>query len=245
MKELVRSRRFWICALVFVPLLLLVINQALKVADLIAVQNTVRRDWEVNYGFYTGPEKPACLPAFIDSAAQGYCERVFAGTRGSDGTGMHPPHTRNRDIVYQARFQAFFRGPIREISVYDFEGFDGDLGAALLRMSSLRRVELYSTEGTESEWALVCTRLRALPHLEELEIGGRQLTDGAIAPLAGHPRLRRLIINEGPLTVASTRTFTSLPHLNYLVLGEIFTELSPEEKAAMSAALPKVQITFP
>jgi hypothetical protein len=163
LRALFLHRKLLMGMLPFIALVPIILVQALKVADLVAVQNAVRRDWEISYGYSTGSEKPAYLPEFLDSAALDFFERRYDWTHGYDGTG--PVHTRNRDYVYFERFRAFFRSPIRDITVYDFEGFEGDLGAALLRMGNLRRVELVSAQGTESDWELLCTRLRALPNL--------------------------------------------------------------------------------
>jgi hypothetical protein len=123
----------------------------------------------------------------------------------------------------------------------------------LARFRDLRRVTAWAEDGethpTESEWTLLCTHLRALPHLEELEIGGWQITDRAIAPLAGHPRLRTLSISAGRLSESSTKTFAALPRLAKLHIGEQLHEgdvwLSPAQQAAMTAALPNIGIEFP
>lgn len=250
MRALLLNRKIWIGVLVLVLLLFIILEQALKVADLAAIQNAVHRDWEIAYGYgypTTSAEKPPYLPAFLDSAAQDFIHRRFGETYGANGA--EPVHTRNREIVYGERFRAFFRGPIEDITVYDFEGFEGDLGAVLLRVRSLRRVELYAWEPSGRDWETLCTRLRALPHLEELTIGGPQFTDRALAPLAGHPRLRRLNVTDGRLTALSTRTFASLPRLTHLDVGNQYYEgnswLTPEQRTAMTAALPKVQIVFP
>ena len=187
------------------------------------------------------------LPARIDSMADNLIVRLFDQTRGYDGT--QPAKTRNRDIVYQERFRALFRGPIQEIDVYYFEAFHGDLGAAFARFPSLRRVEVFDNFPTEPEWTHLCAKLRELPRLEEIELGGAWITDAAIAPLAGHPNLRTVTIEYGRLTDGCTKTFATMPRLSKLRIGEQIYPgdawLSPEQTAAMTAALPSVTVEAP
>jgi hypothetical protein len=221
------------------------------VLDLAAVQSTVQRDWEISFGYSTGPDKPALLPARLDSAADDFFYRILGHTRVDDGS--QTAHTRNRDVIYRERFRAFFRGPIQDVHIYDFEAFQGDLGAALARFPDLRRFTAWAVDSdihpTEAEWTQLCTHLRALPNLEEVEIGGIQLTDRAIAPLAGHPQLRRLSIVAGRLSPSSAATFATLPRLIKLQLGEQAHEgdawLSAAEQAAMTATLPHTEIVSP
>jgi hypothetical protein len=219
--------------------------------DVAAVQNAVQRDWEISFWSPSAPSiKPAVLPASLNAEANDFFARIFASTRGYDGS--QPTKTRNRDIVARERFHALFRGSIQDVHIYYFEAFRGDLGAALARFPDLRRVTVIDNEQdlpTESEWTLLCTRLRTIPHLEEIEIGGAWVTDAAIAPLAGHPALHTLSISFGRLTASCATTFTSLPRLSKLNIGEQIHDgddwLSPASQAAMSATLPQVSIDFP
>jgi hypothetical protein len=211
----------------------------------------VQRDWEINFFDSAGPTAvPAMLPDKLDLMADDLFTRLYGETQGYAGS--QPAKTRNRDSVMMDRFHAFFRGPIEQIDVYYFEKFHGDLGAALARFPVLRRVTVFDDEEdgpTESEWTLLCTRLRALPQLETLRLGGDYLTNESIAPLAGHPQLRSIIIREGRLTAACAKTFASIPHLSQLHIEQEATGsktwLSPEGRKAMIAALPHVNLELP
>ncbi len=239
MRTLLHRLKVWLLSFLAVVLIFVVLGPVQHVLSLAAIQNAVQRDWEISFGWSTGSDKPAFLPAWLDEAADDFFTRILGYTHGDT----------NRDIVYRERFRAFFRGPIEDAHIYDFEGFRGDLGAALTRLPRLRRVTAYSMReaDSESEWTQLCTHLRTLPQLEELDIGGHQLTDRAVAPLAGAPQLRILRINCDPLTPSSARTFASMPRLMELRLeSQKFAGSAwpPEEEAAWTAALPKVHIVF-
>ena len=218
--------------------------------DVAAVQNAVQRDWEISFGYSSGQGKPAGLPASLDSAANSLFGRVFAGTKGYNGT--QPTKTRNRDIVSHERFRALFRGQIRDIHIYYFEAFRGDLGAVLARFPELRRVTVFENEPnspTESQWTLLASRLRALPRLEEIELGGAWVTDAAIAPLAGHPGLRVVTILDGRLSPECTKIFVTMPRLSKLhIEGQRYegdTWLAPTDEKMLRTALPRVTIEVP
>lgn len=115
------------------------------------------------------------------------------------------------DWLHRGTFDVAFR-PVSEFEIYYFADLRGDLGAELLRFSGLRRVTIIASDHvgpTESEWTLICTRLRTLPRLEELEIGGPDLTQLAIQPLSGHPRLRKLTIARGIFEADDQRLVTA------------------------------------
>jgi hypothetical protein len=82
-------------------------------------------------------------------------------------------------------------GPRREIHIIDPNDVDDKLGAALMRFPEVRELEvtvqLAETPGREA-WTQLCARLRTLPHLQKLELGGTGLTDEAMAQFANHPR---------------------------------------------------------
>jgi hypothetical protein len=248
MKALLLSPKVWLWSFLILILSFIFLGPVQRVRDLAAVQGAVQRDWEISFGYSKGPDKPAFLPACLDSAAHDYIDRILGHTHGYDGS--QPAKTRNRDIVYYDRFRSFFRGSIQDVHVYDFEEFHGDLGAALSRLRDLRRFTAWAEDSetlpTEAEWTLLCTHLRALPHLEEIEIGGWQITNRAIAPLAGHPRLRSLSIIAGRLSPSSTTTFATLPRLTKLHVGEQLHEgeawFSAAQQAAITAALPHTEI---
>jgi len=245
------KRKTWVGTFLFTMLALVLWIPVQRVFDVAAVQNAVQRDWEISFGYplRTGADKPEWLPATVDDRAYDFLFEHFE--RKSPGEGGRSAQRENRNVIYWERFRVLFREPIREIHVYDFEAFRGDLGAALARFPHLRRVTVFTMEESpaESEWTLLCTRLRTLPELEEIEIGGYWLTDAAIAPLAGHPQLRSITIPYARLTVGSAPTFASMPRLSKLHFDEQVEEedasLLHENQAAMSAALPAVRIDFP
>ena len=204
-----------------------------RVCAVAAVQNSVQRNYEITF---ESEDRPASLPALIDSGVNWMLQHLFASTTGSS----------NLDIIYQERFRAFFRGPIHYISIYEPHAFLSDPGAALARFPNLSHVEVDcdgGTSPTESQWSLLCTRLRSLPDLEEVGLGGDYLNDACIAPLAGHPRLRCVTIESGQITVKSLSTFSSMPQLSKLLIGD--ERLTTDVANALKAALPKVKTVFP
>ena len=246
MTALFRKPKTWLSVFILAVIGLLLFVPIKKALDVAAVQDAVQRDWEINFNETVGVPTtiPPMLPPRIDSIAEDVFDQFFGDTHGYS----------NRDIVYKNRFRSLFRGPIRDIVVYDFERFRGDLGAAFARFPSLRRVEViasYDAFPTEAEWTHFCVRLRELPRLEEIELGGTWITDAAIAPLAGHPNLRTVTITLGSLTDGCTKTFASMPRLSKLhIEDQIHSEdqtawLSPEQIAAMQAALPSVTVEIP
>jgi len=247
MRARILKRKSWVCAILIVLAVLL--GARLKTAfDVASVQDAVQRDWEIEFGPVSQPRKPAMLPEFLDAAVWDY---LFTHYRDPADPNA-PAKARNRNAVYYTRFLSLFRGPIREIHIHDFEAFHGDLGAALARFPNMRRVSVFDSGldlPTESEWTSFCTRLRALPRLEEIELGGAWVTDRAIAPLAGHPHVRTLSIRYGRLTTDSTKTFASLPRLATLRIKDQMHEgeasISSANHAAMTSALPSVIIEFP
>ncbi len=214
--------------------------------DIKAVEDALDRDWEI---VFNNPLPPATLPRNIDAAAWEWLSRRYAATAGYDGT--QPPKTRNRADVYHERFHCFFRGPIRSINIGYPEQFRGDaLGAALARFPRLRSfsIDEDKTPIAESEWAQLCRRLRALPQLEELYLHGPTLTETALAPLAGHPHLSTITIEEGRFTPACSRLFATMPQLKTLSLFPTYdgdTWLTAEEAAALRTALPGVKVNVP
>ena len=220
------------------------IHQVIAVA---AVQNSLERGWEINFG--SQPVPPG-LPAFVDSQVDDLLYQMFANPPGIRKT--QPISTLNRDLIYQERFRAFFRSPIREIDIADPEGFRGDLGAALARFPGLRRFTIFDNEQTgptEADWKLLCTRLRALPDLEEVALAGPMITDAALAPLSGHPKITKVEIDYARLTPKSIETFASMPSLRELHIGDIInSEIewpTPETLEKFKAALPNVKLTLP
>lgn len=219
---------FAVCALPVAGLLALQ-----RMSDVAAVQNSLGRAWEIQFG----PEpRPRMMPWIVDEAAQGVLGKLFGGTRG----------TTNRDLIYVDRFRSLFCGPIREVDIYESRHLQGDLGAVLQRFPSLRRFSLAGNVDTptEAEWMVLCGRIRLLPDLEELVIDGNQVSDAAIAPLAGHPGLRKVAITSAVLTPDGVKTLATLPRLSELSI-EKWGGYSPQEKKAIMDALPRVKIEFP
>jgi len=243
------KKRTWtllIVATVSLILLCIAIRQMLDVA---AVQDAVQRDWEMAFT-HTSDEKfvrPKLLPKFIDDAADHYLIKRYPDPSDFQN------HVSYRYSVYHERFRAMFRGPIREIGIFDPEGFRGDLGAALLRFPGLRVVEVHDLNTpipSEKEWELLCRRLRELPDLETLHLKGQWITDAAIAPLSTHPRLRSIAITWGTangLTPACLKTFASIPNLNELnIVGQNAPDgawLTAEVQAELATARPGIKIS--
>jgi hypothetical protein len=234
----------WWCLLLvafFAPLIWFAVQRN---SDIKAVENAIDRDWELVFDQTGAP--PAALPSFVDSAAKKWFDWRYADSFGYDG--YEPVKTRNRADVYHERFRCLFRGPIEEIIIGYPEKFRGDaLGAALARFPRLRYfcVEELDEKGlTESDWTLLCRRLRDLPQLEEVELGGPTLTNAALAPLAGHPKLRIVTIQDGRFTHECARTFSAIPHLTKLSIegqsSEGNTWLAPDDEKTMRARLPGV-----
>jgi len=246
MSARVPKLRRWIIVTAVAVCILFAI-QAKTVLDVAAVQNAVQRDWEIGFGPPPQPVKPLLLPEWLDAEAWKYFFRRYPEAVDPGA----PAKQRNRKEIAYARFQSFFRGPIRRIDVYDFEAFHGDLAAALGRFPLLRQLRVFDSGDlvTERDWTFFCTRVRTvLPELEEIELGGAWLTDRAIAPLSGHPKLRSVSIGYGRLTPASAATLAALPRLARVQIDHLSPDgelwLSPANQAAAQAALPAVRIEF-
>jgi hypothetical protein len=179
--------------------------------------------------------RPRNLPAFIDEPVQTIFDRMFESSVG----------TTNKAIVYGDLFRSLFRGPIRGITIYEPHLARGDVGAALLRFPHLRQVSIGDAHSfKESDWTLLCRRLRVLPELEEVELEGNEVTDASIVPLSGHPRLRKITIEAYQLTPNCLKTLTTLPSLTDVTIEES-GHFKPEDRKAMAAALPGVTFDIP
>ena len=184
---------FWLFAIAAAALFLWSCIE--RVTSVAAVQNSLERAWEIDFN---AGGCPASLPTVIDDKVYDFLFDRFPDKNGE---------LLNRDIIWHERFRALFRGPIRDIKIYEPDAFRGDLGVALARFPELQRVSVDGSVGenypTEANWTLLCTRLRSMTQLKEVELGGTWVTDAAIAPLAGHPSLRIILINNGQLTVGN------------------------------------------
>lgn len=246
-----QKTRAWMRPLLLASLIYLLWMAGQRISAVMAVQNAVNRDWEISFGYgWSGTTgKPVGLPHFVDAAVSAWFERRYAHTAGYDGS--LPAKSRNRSTVYFERFRSLFRGPIHEIHVYYPETIPGDLGAALARFRGLRHVTVKETDDTvtEPDWKRLCTRLREFPNLEEIELLGPWLTDDAISPLAGHPRLRVIHISMGRLSVKCKETFATIPRLALLhIEQESFDDdewISPLGEEELRVTLPHVAIELP
>lgn len=238
---------FSLVALAFIAILLWKpIKQARDVA---AVQESLDRAWEIT--FESG-SRPTRMPEFLDKAASEVTSWIFAETGGYNGS--TPARGRNRDDIHLERFRGLFRGPIEFVGIYYPEGFHGDeLGAALARFEYLRRLAIFENEDsvpTEADWTTLCARLRTLPHLEEIELGGAQITDAALSRLAGHPGLRVVEISYSRVTPKVGAVFATMPHLLELRFGDHISagdlEFTQEEQDAIATEMSgtKVKIKF-
>lgn len=161
-------------------------------------------------------------------------------------------HVELPNWLHRAVFDVAFRR-VREFELYYPERLTGDLGTELLRLPELRRVRIDCNdfdEPTEAQWTHLCSRLRELPKLEELELAGLRLSDAAIRPLSGHPRLRVVIVSQSCLTPNCTETFASLPKLEWLSLEAIGRDedqwlTTSEGQRPLKDALPDVRLAFP
>lgn len=221
----------------FVVLLLCCVPLGWRYYRVAAVQNALNRDYEIIFG---SAERPAAMPKVLDDNLQ----KFLKDKRGTWNR-MNP------DIIYGERVRAMFRGNVTEIQIYYHEGIRGDLGAALLRFPDLKKLTVFETDSHLADYKLLCQRIRQLPDLEEIELGGSQLTSDDIAPLAGHPKLRELIIsNGGLLTTDVLDTLKDLPALKVLRVEGIYgfgekEWASPALLARFRAALPGVAVKLP
>jgi len=155
------------------------------------------------------------------------------------------------DVFYDELLPLLFK-PVTEFEIFYFEGFYGDLGAELAQFKHLRRLavcENLAEYPTEPEWKQFCTHLRTLDHLEELQIGGQNLSDAALQPLSGHAALKRLRISMGPgITpgiVECVRTMPSLEELVFEQPSAVRAWYEPGTQERFKAALPRVKVIFP
>jgi hypothetical protein len=174
-------------------------------------------------------DRPARLPKVVDDWAHDVIVRFASG----------PP----RSDLYHQRFRALFADPTREIQMQGI-AFRGDPGAVLACFPGLETLKVYlpaDHEPTEAELTLFFRGLRRARGLKVLVIAGARITDASLAPLAGHPRLERLVISRGHYTPeVSKHTFSSLPSLKLLCL--VSRRLNSKDIALLQAALPFVKI---
>jgi hypothetical protein len=232
-----RKRSRWLIFATLAVLLLICVPFGWRYYRVAAVQDALVRDYEITFG---SGERPSAMPKVLDENL----EKFLVGKRGIW-------NRVNPDIIYGERVRAMFRGNITEIHIYYHEGFRGDLGAALLRFPELKKLTVSETDSHLADYKLLCLRIRELPELEEMELGGAHITSDALLPLAGHPKLRKLNISYSVLlTTDVLETLEELPALKILEVGKIH---GPDEKewespallARFREALPGVTVTLP
>jgi hypothetical protein len=206
------------------------VRQALAVAE---VQRCAGPGARVSFHSrdFTGAKGtlPSRLPASVDSA---FKEVLTKHLKISPG----------KMAVYEQRFFSLFSDSIESITLGLPES--DALGAALERFPQLRSVRI--AEGRPAirgDWAKLCAGLRQCRRLEEVHLSGPNLTDSAIAPLAGHPTLQSVDLG-GHLTPASIETFRSMPALTELTFFSVGHHLLEAERIAIKVALPSVKVQF-
>jgi hypothetical protein len=205
-----------------------------------AVQNALVRDWEISF-------EPQRQLSGGQDWVYDKLGRLMTGREELFGR-------ENPEEIYPERVRVAFLGDITEIGIYYPEGFRGDLGAALLRFRELKKFTVYENEPyapTESDYKLLCQRLRELPALEEIELGGAQISSDALKPLAGHSMIRKLNLSYSTrLTTDVLHTLKSLPALQTLEIRSIFGPdeekwKSPSLHLQFREALPGVTLELP
>ena len=232
----------WLCWTLLLAIVLLCWAPIQRMLAVAALQNTLERAWDSSFN---NGERPDLLPEWLETKVRSSLTERFSEP--SAVTSSTPTYAYNRDVLFRERFRILFRGPIHTIEVWYPQAFRGDLGASLQAFPSLRRFKVYENDllPTEDQWNTLCQRLRHLENLQQIELGGAQLTDAAISQLAHHPNLQTVAITYGALTPASAATFASLPRLTSLRLKDQGRNgLSPEDQQKIREALPKVQIEF-
>lgn len=216
---------------------------ARRMAGVAAVQDSLERDWEINFN---DGGRPAGLPAWADRALQKWIRKVLGPEPDYHFLGQKP----NRADVWCDRVRTLFRGRITEIEIWYPNRLRGDLGNALARFPSLRRVAIHDADFSEKEWSYVFAGCHRLPRLEELNIGGHTLRDATIEGLAGLRSIRKVFINAGELAEACPETFAQMPKLKELTieqsaLGTRDTDPPVSETQKMiREALPNVKVAF-
>ena len=161
---------------------------AIRWSEVAAVQNSLQRNWEINFN---SGGRPRFLPAFADNLAADALMKIYKADVGG----------RNRGSVYRDRFQSLFRGPIRNLEIYGPDVFDEHLATAISRFGQLEHFGLRDDSGngsTEEAWESLLQSAARLPKLTELEISGGLLTSRALRKLDGASKLKKLTV-EGAL----------------------------------------------
>jgi hypothetical protein len=146
------------------------------------------------------------------------------------------------DTADQFRYLGWSRhltqGPVVHITL-STDRIDDRLGPALARFSDLRSIAIMGAVLTEEDWTRVSAMLRKLPRLEKVGFKGVQVTDRAIAPLAGHAAVQELSFSSTSVTVASVPTLVTLPSLTELYMSY---PIYPVDLTALHKALPSLKV---
>jgi hypothetical protein len=129
------------------------------------------------------------------------------------------PTTQN--VLITQRYERMVGGPIIGITIDGVKEIRGDVTAALASHSNLRKFKgtSFSTSTKmvpEADWARLCAGLRTLSELEVISLSGEGITDGAISPLAGHPKIHSLYFGTNDLDNGCMATFATMPRLKSL-----------------------------
>jgi hypothetical protein len=120
------------------------------------------------------------------------------------------------------------------------------------RFPDLRDVGFSADSITEADVTQLCTELRAYPSLEEISLSAALVTDAALAPLAGHPRLKWVWLNtrgthRSPppqVTSRSADTFASMPALRAVTIEWKGDLDYIRELERLQARLPQVRVDW-
>jgi hypothetical protein len=239
-----KLKSWWIVLGIVLLLTAVVVPFVHQVRLAASIQNAV----EVSDEITLNDSSADSVPGFIGNVIYKSVDWYGDWTHASD-------HERK---LYRHRLMMPFRGgQLRNLEIYDPGDFDGRLCIIIERCRALRSVTILDWGGgavpptpPESSWRSLCEALRTLPRLETLGIGSEQLTDDALAPLAGHPTLRKISMERVSISITpdAARIFASMPNLKELSLGEpsrgteeIWTK---DAMARFRAALPGVKVTF-
>lgn len=132
-----RSRKLHIALFVVALLSVLGCLAVWRVTSVAAVQDSLERDWEINFN---EGGCPRVLPARLDEAAQYLIWRLL----GPEREPVFFAEKANRDAVWRERVRALFRGRITAIEIYYPDRLRDDLGSALARFVSLHRLKIHN-----------------------------------------------------------------------------------------------------
>jgi hypothetical protein len=155
--------------------------------------------------------------------------------------------------TWKRRLEPIFGGVIHELEIIGRHKRNPDemhpkdarqLALALQRLPYVRKLKVMGDMFAEEDWTQVCQAVRDLPKLQELTLYGWCLSDKAIAPLAGHDKLKEILMAEACVTPDSATTFATMPSLTLLRFGTGYNWFTYEKLRAVSDALHPVAVEF-